>query len=86
MPPSEILATTSSRLNSKALAACVVLAHPRVTFHPCTCELHKGVAAVTAALFGYDDVKAAAKTTTRRMLADRHATMLDRCSNSSSVA
>jgi hypothetical protein len=66
MPPRETLAATSSCLNFKALAACVVLAHPHTTFHLCTCGLHRGATAVVAALIGYDDVKVAAETTTRR--------------------
>jgi hypothetical protein len=64
--PCETLAATSSRLNSKALATLVVLAHPRVAFHQCMCELRRGAAAVAVALIGYDDVKVAAEMTTRR--------------------
>jgi hypothetical protein len=55
MPPRETLATTSSRPNSEAPAARMMLAHPRTTFHPCTCGLCGGAAAVAAALIGYDD-------------------------------
>jgi hypothetical protein len=65
-PPCETLAAASSRLNSKALAACVVLAHPRTTFHPCLCGLRRGAVAVAAALIGYDDIKVVGETTTRR--------------------
>jgi hypothetical protein len=61
MPPREILAVVSIQPNSEALVVCVVLAHPRATFHPCTCELYKCVVAVTATLIGYDDVKVAAE-------------------------
>jgi hypothetical protein len=53
------LAATSSRPNSEALAAHVVIAHPRMAFRPCTCELRRGAAAVAAALIGYDDIKVA---------------------------
>jgi branched-subunit amino acid transport protein len=45
---------------------CEVLAHLRVVFHACTCGLCRGVAAVAAALIGYDDVEVAVGTTTRR--------------------
>jgi hypothetical protein len=31
-----------------------------MTFHPCTCGLCRGAAAVAVALIGYDDVKVAA--------------------------
>jgi hypothetical protein len=65
-PPHETLATASSRPNSEALAARAVLAHSYAVFHPCTCRLREVVAAVTAALIGYDDVKVAAGTITRR--------------------
>jgi hypothetical protein len=64
--PCETLATTSSRRNYEALAARVVLAHPRVTFHPCMCGRRGVTAAVAAALIGYDDVEDAARTTMRR--------------------
>jgi hypothetical protein len=66
--PRETLADTFSRPNSEALAACVVLAHPRVAFHPCTCGLSRGV----AALIGYDDIKVAVDTTTRMRLLPLH--------------
>jgi hypothetical protein len=65
-PPRETLAATSSRLNSEALAICVVLAHPRVAFHSCTCGLRRDVAAVAGALIDYDHAKVAVETTTRR--------------------
>jgi hypothetical protein len=64
--PLETLAAASSRLNFKALVVRVVLAHPHVTFHPCTCGLRKGAAAVPAMLISYDDVEVATRTTTRR--------------------
>jgi hypothetical protein len=54
MPPRETLAA-ASRPNPEALAVRVVIAHPRVVFHPCMCGLCGCVAAVTAALIGYDD-------------------------------
>jgi hypothetical protein len=54
MPPHETLLTASSRTNSEALAACVVLAHPCVAFHPCTCGLRRGVVVVAAPLIGYE--------------------------------
>jgi hypothetical protein len=66
MPPHETLATTSSWLNSKALAMRMVLAHPRATFHPCTCRLRRGTAAVVATVIGYDDMEVATGMTTRR--------------------
>jgi hypothetical protein len=53
-----------SRPNSEALAARVVLAHLRVAFHPCTCELRRGVATIAVALIDYDEIKVAVKTTT----------------------
>jgi hypothetical protein len=61
-PPRETLVVAASRLNSEALATRVVLAHPRVTFHPCMCGLCGGA----AVLIGYDHVEVAARTTTRR--------------------
>jgi hypothetical protein len=66
MSPHETLAVASSRLNSESLAVCVVLTHPRVAFHPCTCGLRKGAVEVAATLIRYDDVKVTAETTTRR--------------------
>jgi hypothetical protein len=65
-PPPETLAASSSRPNSEALAACMVLEHPHAAFHPCTCGLHKSVAVVAAVLIGYDHVEVVAETTTRR--------------------
>jgi hypothetical protein len=64
--PRETLATASSRLNSEALDMRVVLAHPRAMFHPYTCGLCSGTAAVAATLIGYDDVEVATGMTTRR--------------------
>jgi hypothetical protein len=64
--PRETLAATSSWPNSEALAARVVLAHPRAAFHLRTCGLRRGVAVVAATLIGYDDVKVAAETATMR--------------------
>jgi hypothetical protein len=58
MLPPETLTVTFSRPNTKALAPRVVLAHPRVTFHPCTCELHGVTTTVAAALIGYDNADA----------------------------
>jgi hypothetical protein len=55
MPPRETLAATAFRPTSEALAAYVVLAHPRAAFHPYTCGLRGGAAAFAAALIGYDD-------------------------------
>jgi hypothetical protein len=63
--PRETLAITSSQPNSEDLAVCVVLVHPRVAFHPCTCGLHRGTATVVAVLIGYNDIKVAMETTTR---------------------
>jgi hypothetical protein len=62
----ETLAITSSQPNSEDLAVCVVLVHPRVAFHPCTCGLHRGAATVVATLINYNDVKVVAETATRR--------------------
>jgi hypothetical protein len=65
-PPRETLAATSSRSNSEALPARVVLALPRATLHPCTCGLHRGAATIAVALIRYNDVKVTVGTTTRR--------------------
>jgi hypothetical protein len=65
-PACETLAATSSRPNSEALSAHLVLAHPRVAFHPYTCRLCRGIVVVAAALIGYDDIEAAAERTTSR--------------------
>jgi hypothetical protein len=43
-----------------------VLAHPRTAFHSCPCGHRRAAVMVATALIGYDDVKAATKTTTRR--------------------
>jgi hypothetical protein len=67
MTQGEALAATSSRPNSEALATRVVLAYPCMVFYPCTCGLHRGAATVAATLIGYDNIKVAAETTTRRM-------------------
>jgi hypothetical protein len=66
MPPRETLCVVSSQSNFKVLTARVVLAHLHATFSPCTYGLHRGTAAVTAVLIGYDDVEVAAGTTTQR--------------------
>jgi hypothetical protein len=66
MPPRETLAATSSRPSSEGLAMHVVLAHSRAVFHPCTCGLHRGAAAVAATLIGYAHVKVTIETTMRR--------------------
>jgi hypothetical protein len=50
----------------KALAAHKVLAHPHAAFHPFTCGLRGGAAAVAATLISYDDVEVAVGMTTRR--------------------
>jgi hypothetical protein len=44
----------------------MVLAHPRMIFHSCMCGFHGGVAAVTAALIGYDHMEVAAEMSTTR--------------------
>jgi hypothetical protein len=62
MAPRETLVAVASRPNSDALVARVVLAHPHAAFHPCTCELCGGA----AALIGYNDVVVAVRMTTRR--------------------
>jgi hypothetical protein len=61
-PSRETLAATSCRPNSEVLAVRVVLAHPHVSFHPCTCGFCRGA----AALIGYEHVKVATEMTTRR--------------------
>jgi hypothetical protein len=66
MPSRKILAVASSRPNSEALAMCVVLAHPRVVFHPYICGLRRGATVVAAALIDYDDVEVVVGTTTQR--------------------
>jgi hypothetical protein len=58
IPPHETLAATSYRPNSEA--------HPRATFHPCTCGLRRGATMVVVALIGYNHVKVAVETTMRR--------------------
>jgi hypothetical protein len=63
MPPRETLATASSRPNFKALAACLVLAHPHAAFHLCTCGLRGGTTVIAVALIGYDDVEVGAGMT-----------------------
>jgi hypothetical protein len=65
-PPRETLPTAASRANSEGLATHLVLIYSRMTFHPCTCGLREGAAAVAAALISYDDVEVAVGTTTRR--------------------
>jgi hypothetical protein len=52
-PPRETLATATSPLNSEALAARMVLAHPHVAFHPYTCGLRGGAVAIATALIDY---------------------------------
>jgi hypothetical protein len=44
----------------------VVQAHPRAAFQPCVCGLRRGANVVVATLISYDNVKVAAKMTTRR--------------------
>jgi hypothetical protein len=61
-----IAATSSSQPNPETLATSDVLAHPRTMFHPCTCGLRGGAAAVATALISYDDMEVAVGTTTRR--------------------
>jgi hypothetical protein len=55
-PHVKTLATTSSLSNLETLDACEVLAYPRAVFHPYTCGLRRGAAAVAAVLIDYDDV------------------------------
>jgi hypothetical protein len=43
-----------------------VLAHPRTAFHPYTCGLRRGAAAVATVSIDYDDVNVATEMTTRR--------------------
>jgi hypothetical protein len=49
-------AITSSQPNLKTLVLCEMLAHPRVTFHPCICLLHGGATTISVALIDYDDM------------------------------
>jgi hypothetical protein len=90
-PPHETLAIAASWPNSKSLATHVVLAHPRVAFHHCTCGLHGGAATVAAALIGYGYKKVAAGTSSARGDCDRllplhrRATTLACYSNSSNT-
>jgi hypothetical protein len=51
--PRETLAAAAFLPIFKALVAHVVLAHPCVAFHPCTCGLCGGAVAVTAVLIDY---------------------------------
>jgi hypothetical protein len=53
-PPHQTLSAVY-RPSTEAQAARVVLAYPRVMFHPCTCGLHGGATTVAATLIGYDD-------------------------------
>jgi hypothetical protein len=66
MPPRETLAAAASSSNFEALAAYVVLAHPRAAFRSCMCALRGGAATVAATRIGYDHVEVAAETATRR--------------------
>jgi hypothetical protein len=66
MPPHKTVAAASSRSKSEALDTCVVLADPRVVFHPRMCGLGRGATAFAAALINYNDVEVATETTTRR--------------------
>jgi hypothetical protein len=50
------LAATYSRPNPETLVARVVLVHPRVVFHLCTCGLCEGAVAIATALISYDDM------------------------------
>jgi hypothetical protein len=65
-PPCEALVTAASQPKSEALAVRVVLAHPHVMFHLCTCGLRGGAAAVAVALIGYDHKEVAAEISTWR--------------------
>jgi hypothetical protein len=51
------LVVTSSRPNPETLAACELLAHLRVTFHPCMCGLRGGTVAFVVMLISYNDVR-----------------------------
>jgi hypothetical protein len=64
--PRETLAAVASPPTFEALAVHVVLAHPHAAFHPCTCGLCRGAAAVAAPLISYDDVEFVVEMTTRR--------------------
>jgi hypothetical protein len=60
------LAATTSWSDPKILAACEVIAHPRMSFNPCVWALHWGVAAVATTLISYNDVEVTNRTITRR--------------------
>jgi hypothetical protein len=83
------LAVTSSRPNPKTLVAREVLEHPRMVFHPYTCELYGGAATT---LIGYNDVRLLPRRPRggdnrhRLFPLHRRATTLDHCSNSSFTA
>jgi hypothetical protein len=88
--PRETLAATSSRPNSEALTACVVLAHSYAVFYPCTDGLLIDAATVATAL----STTMMSRLLSRRpqgggdrdrLLLYRCETTLDRCSNSSST-
>jgi hypothetical protein len=86
------LATTSYRPNLKTLVAQEVLAHPCISFHPCMCGLRGGAATVAAMLINDGDVRSllghehGGGKHVQLFSLHRRATMLDRCSDSSSVA
>jgi hypothetical protein len=61
------LATTSSQSDPKPLHAREVLAHPHAAFHPYTCGLYGGAAAIATVLITYNDVEVAVGTNTRRI-------------------
>jgi hypothetical protein len=49
----ETLTATSHGYDAETLTGREVLLHRRTTFHPRMCGLHRGAAAVAAALIGY---------------------------------
>jgi hypothetical protein len=53
----ETLATTSHESDAETLSEHKVLAHRCTTFHPHTCGLCRGAAAVDVTLIGYVDVE-----------------------------
>jgi hypothetical protein len=62
MPLRGTLVVVVSRSNFEALVACMVLAHLRATFHPCTCGFRGGADVIAAAR---NHMEVAADTSTR---------------------
>jgi hypothetical protein len=86
------IAATSSHPNLKTLVMCEVLAHPRTVFHPCTCGLRGGAAAVAAMLIDYSGQRSllgqgcGGGDRDRLLPLYQQTIMLDHCSNCSFIA